>query len=63
MKKYYIDIDKNGNSVGVPWEYKYDTDLDAAMETTSDNAISLDIGTKQKLMKKYGLCEQDFDED
>jgi len=56
---YYVTLDSNGYAIPSPYKYEFDYELDAAMEY----GHTLATGTKDQLMLRYGLDEEDFKEE
>jgi hypothetical protein len=57
--KYYIWLDANERPLSKAWRYEDETERMAA-ERVPPSAAALRAGTRDQLIERYGLCEEDF---
>lgn len=64
-KKYLVFLDKDGEAINIPRpiEAGFETEANAAMESPPVGTMYQGLFTKDALIKRYGLSEEDFEED
>ena len=65
LKQYLVFLDKDGEAVRTPLPIKegFETEADAAMESPPVGTAYQGLFTKDELIKRYGLSEEDFEGD
>ncbi len=58
--KYYVWLDVTDRPVSKAWPYEDETERMAEERHPPPAAASLRAGTREQLMERYGLREEDF---
>lgn len=63
-KKYFVFLDKDGEVINIPLPIKagFETEADAAMETPPVGTVHQGLFSKDELISRYGMSEEDFEE-
>ena len=58
--KYYIWLDAEERPLSKAWRYEDETERMAAERLPPSAAACLRAGTRDQLIERYGLCDEDF---
>ena len=58
--KYYIWLDAEERPLSKAWRYEDETERMAAERVPPSAAANLRAGTRDQLIERYGLCDEDF---